>query len=173
MRPVRYQWTGEVWKPFPAFAADCQAEFVEGEARWLDAIQDRSMANHRHYFAALSTAWATLPEDLALRFPTPKDLRKWCLIETGWFIEEQPFVMINPTAALRLCHLLSREYPDDRIYVDPGDTRVVRWKQAKSQSLKAMGAKAFKQSKEDVLNKCAQLIEVTPEELRSNAGKAA
>jgi hypothetical protein len=81
--------------------------------------------------------------------------------------------MINPTAALRLCHLLSQEYPDDRIYVDPGDTRVVRWKQPKSQSVKAMGNRAFKQSKEDVLSKCAQLIEVAPEELKSNAGRAA
>ena len=173
MRPARYRWTGVAWQPLPAFAEDCDKEFVLHEERWLDAHHDRSMASHNHYFAALNTAWATLPEDLALRFPTPQALRKWCLIETGWYIEQQPFVMINPTAALRLCHLLSQEYPDDRIYVDPGDTRVVRWKQPKSQSVKAMGNRAFKQSKEDVLSKCAQLIEVAPEELKSNAGRAA
>jgi hypothetical protein len=161
------------WQPLPAFAEDCDKEFVLHEERWLDAHHDRSMASHSHYFAALNTAWANLPEEWSVRFPNPKALRKWLLIETGWCIEMEPYVLTTIAAAFRLCHELTRQYPDDRIYVNPDDPRQIVWKQAKSQSLRGMGKKDFQRSKDDVLNKASELLEVSREELDSNAGRAA
>jgi hypothetical protein len=173
MKAVRYRWTSGAWKPLPGFIEDCEGEFIEGEERWLEAQHDRSMRSHSHYFAALAEAWANLPEDYRIRFPHPHNLRKWCLIETDWCVEMEPFVLITAGAALRLAHELTKQYPDDRIYVDPADTRTVRWKQAMSQSVKAMGSKAFERSKDDVLNKAADLIGVSVDQLRENAGRAA
>jgi hypothetical protein len=172
-RAVRYRWSKGAWWPFPAFTEDCDREFTEGEAAWLEPHRDRSMASHGHYFIRLTEAWAQLPEDLQTRFPHPHNLRKWLLIETGWRIEMDPFPMRNSEAALRLAHELSRQYPDDRIFVDPSDTRIVRWQQAKSQSMKAMGNRDFQASKDAVLNKAAEIIGVSREELDRNAGRAA
>ena len=173
MRPARYRWTGVAWQPLPAFAEDCDKEFVLHEERWLDAHHDRSMASHNHYFAALNTAWATLPEDLALRFPTPQALRKWCLIETGWYTAPEPFMMATQAEALRHALELSRRHPDDRVYVDPDDPRRVVWKTAKSQSYRAMRKVDFQKSKDDVLRKLSELIGVPTDELERNAGRAA
>lgn len=172
-RAIRYRWTGGAWVPLAPFRLLCEQEFTDGEERWLDAQHDRSMQSHNHYFACLNTAWANLPEEYKIRFPRPHNLRKWCLIETDWCTEMEPFTLVSPTAALRLAHHLSSDYPDDRIYVDPSDTRVVRWKQAMSQSIKAMGKKDFQASKVDVLDKAAELIGVSSEELGRNAGRAA
>jgi len=172
MRAVRYRWTGTAWEPFPAFLSHCQEQFVEGESRWLDEHHDRSPASHNHYFACLHEIWSQLSDELRLQFPRPQNLRKWCLIEAGWMTEMEGFTMVNPTAALRLAHDLSRAYPDDRIFVEPRDPRVVRWQMAKSQSLKAMGKKSFQKSKDDVLAKAAELIGVSVEELQRNAGRA-
>jgi hypothetical protein len=121
----------------------------------------------------LAEIWSQLPEDMAMRFPHSHNLRKWLLIETGWCTEMEPFLMRTSEAALRLAHELSRNYPDDRIYVDPADTCIVRWLQAKSQSMKAMGNKDFQRSKSDVLDKGAELIGISREELDRNAGRAA
>ena len=173
MRAIRYRWTGDAWEPLPQFMLMCAQEFAPSEEAWLDAHFDRSLQSHSHYFAALNTAWANLPEELAQRFPNPTSFRKWLLIETGWCIEMEPYVLTKIEAALRLAHELTRQYPDDRIYVNPDDPRQVIWKQAKSQSMRAMGKKDFQQSKQDVLDKAAELIRVSREELDSNAGKAA
>jgi hypothetical protein len=173
VKPIRYRWISGAWVPFPAFREAADAEFVEGEGCWLDVHRDRSQASHGHYFLRLAEIWGNLPEELQLRFPHPHNLRKWLLIETGWCIEMEPFPMRTSEAALRLAHELSRQYPDDRIYVEPSDTRLVRWFQAKSQSMRAMGNKDFQRSKSDVLDRGAELIGVSREELDRNAGRAA
>src|SRR3974390_704359 len=155
---VRYRWTKGTWVPLPAFAEDCDREFAEGEERWLDTHFDRSMQSHNHYFAALNTSWSNLPEDYRLRFATPQSLRKWCLIEAGWYTTPEPYTLVTPSAALRLAHHLTRDYPADRIYGDPADPRTLVWKIARSQSMRAMGKKDFQASKDAVLDKAAELI---------------
>jgi hypothetical protein len=170
---VRYRWTDGAWVPWRRFAAACEKEFAEGEDRWLEAIEDRSAQSHRHYFACIAEAWANLPEDLALRFPTPQTLRKWALIEAGWFVAMEPFTLTTPSGALRLAACLTKEYPDDRITIDPSDPRTVSWKTAKSQSMRSMGKRDFQRSKDDVLDKISELVGVSAEELARNAGKAA
>src|SRR6516164_749169 len=170
---VRYRWTDGAWVPWRRFAEICDQEFAEGEDRWLEALEDRSPESHKHYFACLNTAWANLHEDLAMRFLTPASLRKWCLIETGWYTAPEPCVMATQAEALRHALELSRRHPDDRVYVDPDDPRRVVWKTAKSQSYRAMRKVDFQKSKDDVLRKLSELIGVPTDELERNAGKAA
>jgi len=170
---VRYRWLKGAWVPWKRFALICDQEFAEGEDRWLEAIEDRSPQSHRHYFACLAEAWQNLPEDLGARFLTPQALRKWALIETGWYTAPEPVMMASNEGALLHAIDLSRRHPYDRVYVDPEDPRRIIWKTAKSQSMRAMRKKDFEQSKRDVLGKVGELIGVPIEELEANAGRAA
>ena len=170
---VMYRWTRGSWVPWRRFTEDCDAEFAEGEDRWLEAIADRSPQSHKHYFACIAEAWANLPERLGARFRTPEALRKWCLIETGWYTAPEPVTMVNQEEALRHALDLSRRHPDDRIYVDSEDPRRLIWKTAKSQNYRAMRKADFQASKDAVLQKLGELIGVPVEELERNAGRAA
>ena len=153
--PQVFQWDGEVMRPMRPKLAD--QSFVVGERYTLDVFQPRSMASHNHYFATLAELWRNLPEDQAERFPTDEAFRKHCLIMTG-YRDEQTFVASSKAEAIRLAAFLRPI--DDTAVVVVKDCVVRRWT-AKSQSMRAMGAKEFRQSKDDVLAYAAGLVGVS------------
>lgn len=156
-----FRWTGEVMEPLRSFAKRCDAEFTVGEVYNLEAIEARSAASHRHYFAAVNEAWQNLPEDAAERFPTSEHLRKWCLIRAG-YAEHRQIVASSKAEAQRLAAFVK---PMDTYAVVTARECVVTVYTAESQSQKAMGKKRFQESKNAVLSLLAAMIGTGPLEL--------
>lgn len=118
----------------------------------------RSKKSHDHYFVLVEEAWANLPEYEADRYPTSEHLRKAALIRAG-YRDERSIVCASKAEAERVAAFIKPI--DDYAIVIPREA-VVTVYTAQSQSKKAMGAKAFQESKEAVLGVLAQMIGVEP-----------
>jgi hypothetical protein len=167
--PILYEWHGDCMKPVGRFAKECDRLFVIGERYKLAEHADRSQASHGHYFAALAEAWANLPEREAERHMTAEHLRKYALIKCG-YADQQDFVTNSKAEAIRLAAVIGSI--DEYAVVTISGNVVTRWT-AQSQSMRAMGKKAFQESKQSVLDYVAGLVGVSPDELSSNAARAA
>ena len=155
---IPFRWTGEVMEQLRSFAKRSNAEFTVGEVYNLEAIEQRSAASHRHYFAAVNEAWQNLPEDAAERFPTSEHLRKWCLIRAG-YAEHRQIVASSKAEAQRLAAFVK---PMDTYAVVTARECVVTVYTAESQSMKAMGKQRFQESKTAVLELLAAMIGSDP-----------
>jgi hypothetical protein len=161
MKPLAFQWNGIAMVPSPRSQAMAEKQFVDGQFYNMVVEESRSANTHRHQFAEIHDAWLNLPEHWAAHFPTSEHLRKYALIKAGFCdVEDYP-------------HGKPRRLAIDTysiVVVGEHATTVYR---AKSQSRKAMGAKDFQASKQAVLDIISAMIEVTPETLQQNAGRAA
>ncbi len=164
---ILFDWDGEAMIPRSQSAADRQ--YVVGESYRLAVHEPRSVNSHNHFFAAVNEAWRNLPEHLAERHPTADHLRKWALIKAG-YRDERVIVCANAAEAQKMVAFVGA-MDDYAIVVRQHD--VVTVFTAKSQSQKAMGKKAFQESKQDVLDVLSDMVGVTSQELQQNAGRAA
>jgi hypothetical protein len=192
-RPVVFKWQtvevvnpddGEAVRvkamvPLPRFGNVCAAQFSDGEEYVLAPLEERSMASHGQYFAAVHEAFLNLPETISNRFPSSEHLRKWALIECDWF-DEKEFYCPDEAFARGLATFVRTEDEYARISVHrPADVNPVydTWKviirRAKSQSMAAMGKEAFEQSKRAVLDLLEHLTAVDRGALMKNAGRSA
>jgi hypothetical protein len=146
----------------PRFKRQCDRQYVVGEEYVLTVLEPRSRATHSHYFACVSEGWKNLPEDIAVDFPSSEHLRKWCLCKTGW-ATMKTFPCESHDHARSLA-IFARSADEFAVIEVRGE--IVRIHQAKSQSAAAMGKEEFQKSKSDVLDKIAELIDVTPKQLR-------
>lgn len=168
--PLIYRWDGEAMTPATQrFAKEADRQFVVGEEYPLIVHEQRSAVSHRHYFAMVYDAWASLPEHLALDIPTPEHLRKRALIMSG-YRDERTLIASSKAEARRLAAFIKPM--DDYAVVSVKDNVVVVFT-AKSQSLRAMDRAEFQKSKEAVLMALADMLSVTPAELLKNAGEVA
>ena len=184
-----------VMVPRPRYAAQAAHQFLLGEEYVLDEVDERSMASHKQYFAALKSGYDNLPENVGFRtkadgsfvldgsgnriprWRTPEHYRKWLLIECG-FYDEREIEEETKFGATRLAKalpaLLAWIWPDEayvRIFIR--DTKVVV-QRAKSQSLRAMKTKkAFEESKKAVLDLNDSLTGVEPGTHWREAGSSA
>lgn len=147
-------------------------QYAQGEEYPLIVLEPRDRKSHNHYFAALDNAFDNLPESIAARWPTSEHMRKWVLIETGWY-EEKEFECPDEKFAKRLALFIRTEDEYARISVHrPTDTRD-HWKvivrRAMSQEHAAMGREAFQKSKWDVLNYLEEIIGLARGALMKNA----
>lgn len=161
--PILCQWDGEAFRPVGRSARDADARFVVGERYTLLEEKPRSGAQHRMFFASVNEAWSNLPECLAREFATPDHLRRYALIMTG-YRDERTLVASSRAEALRIAAFLR---PVDPFAVIVQEGAVVRVLTARSQSMKAMGAKDFKASMDAVLDYLAQMIGTDPAALRN------
>ena len=170
MRPgaLPFVWDGDAMVPRKGFAKRADAMFVIGQTYIMAEEQERSSASHRHQFAWLREAWASLPDDLTERFPTSEHLRKWCLVKTG-YADSRQIVCASKAEARRLASFIK---PMDEYAVVTVSESVVTVYTAKSQSVRAMGAKVFQASKQAILDFIADMIGVTPQTL-AQQGEAA
>lgn len=134
--------------------------FVVGEIYRCDVIEERSIATHNHFFAQLHDQWMSLPDHLAVQFPTADTLRKHALIMTG-FRRERKFVASSEKEARKLAAFLKPQTSDDDYaIVSLAGTAVVEWK-AQSQSRQAMPEKGrFQASKVAVLEYVDEMLGV-------------
>lgn len=162
--PIPCTWTDEgTFKPLPRFAKMADQHYAVGEVVPLVQHHDRSAQSHSHYFASLTEAWRNLPEDQAERFPSVEHLRKWCLVRAG-YANSQAVVCESAAEAKRFIALAKSL---DEFCVVTIREKVATVFTAKSQSMKAMGAREFQDSKSKVLDECARLIGVDPSALSS------
>jgi hypothetical protein len=143
--------------PLDRYHNVCARQYGEDGEYTLVPLEERSMKSHNAYFAQLHSAFQNLPETLAARWPTEEHMRKWVLIETGWF-EEKEFPYEGRDArrhAKLLATFIRTQSEFARISTHRvSDTKVlVIVRTAKSQSKVGMPTKAeFEKSKRDVLD---------------------
>jgi len=153
----------------PRSRAQADRYYAEGELYALEETHARSDATHRHFFATLHDAWLNLPETMAPQYQTPEHFRKRLLIQAG-YCDEQQIVFATENDAVKAASLVLGR--DDYCVTNVEGRTLTIWT-AKSQSVRAMGAKDFQASKTAVLELAASLIGTTPETLTQNAGQAA
>jgi hypothetical protein len=169
MRPVMFQWNGTVMIPQPRFLPLCSKQYAVGEEYPLLPVEERSMASHNQYFAAIADGWHNIPESMAARWPSEEHLRKWCLIETNFFNESE-FDFESVDKAKRFAAFYRKVDDYARIFVHE---KKVIIRVAKSQSLAAMGKDTFQASKTAVLDLIENLIGVKSGTLRKEGGQSA
>lgn len=155
---IQCVWTGAAFAPSTPFQARLAADrFGEGEVVAVSAENERSAKSHRHYFAALKDIWLNLPERCASEqwAQSPEHLRKYLLIRAG-FCDTHTLPCSSAAEARRVAAFMRPV--DEFSIVLAREATVVRYV-AKSQSAKAMGAKAFRASKDAVLAAGAALLE--------------
>lgn len=133
---------------------DCDRHFVVGETAAWEPRPDRSDKSHAHYFAVINDAWASLPETMAGRFPSSEHMRKWALIKAG-YCNTDAIVLESPMDAMAVAAYARRR---DGYAVVSVVGNVVTTYTAQSQSKKAMGRKAFGESKQRVLDVLSELV---------------
>ena len=157
--PIQFRWDGEAMIPASQFwSRKADQEFVVGEVYKLVEHHDRSGVSHRHFFAVVNEAHGNLPDDRLEQYPTPEHLRKKALIWKG-YRDERTLVATSAAEAQRIAAFVK---PSDDYAVVVVKDAVVRIWTAKSQSTKAMGAKQFQDSKQDVLDFIDDLLGVEP-----------
>ncbi len=161
--PILFRWTGETMEPLPRFAKRCDEQYTVEEIYRLDAVEERSQASHGHYFASVHDRWLSLPDAIAIQFPTPDALRKHALIMQG-FRRERKFVASSEKEARKLAAFLRPQTADDDYaIISLHGNVVVEWK-ALSQSYKAMPEKGqFQRSKQAVLDYLDDMLGIKTE----------
>jgi len=159
--PILARWDGERLEPARRHAKTLAASLVIGEWYFVEVVEQRSMASHRHYFAQLTEIWRSIPEEVGERYPSVESFRKACLIACG-FCHKTEAVCATNRQALALAATIGRM--DDYALVEVRDRALAVWT-ADSQSLKAMGKETFQKSKQAVLEWTAAQIGARPEEL--------
>ena len=139
-----------------------------GERVTLTLERSRSMASHRHQFAWVRDAWASLPEALAGApwAASPETLRKHALIARG-FCDVAVLDCGTATTARRVhAALMSAETTRHGYAVGQVRGPVVTIWTPQSQSVRAMGAARFKESKEAVMDWIAMQAELAARDAR-------
>ncbi|QRG06136.1 hypothetical protein EZH22_24620 [Xanthobacter dioxanivorans] len=168
--PIPTQWDGEAFVPVSQrFAKLADKFFVVGEVYALVVEQPRSGASHNHQFAWLHDAWMNLPEDIAPLYPTEVHLRKRALIAAGYFTE----VAIDAGSRAAAARIVAAVPALDEFAFAKIEGSTVLIRRAKSQSMRAMGAKQFYESKAAIMHVIADMLGVTPADLQKNAGGVA
>jgi len=149
--PLYFAWNGSAMEPLARFSRLAERSFTSGHAYRLIVEEERSVAAHKHYFAAVREAFMNLREPWDVAFPNEDALRKYCLIKAGF---------CNVTKIVG-----SRRVPIDGYAIVLNEDGVTTVYQAKSQSMKAMGPAEFAKSKQAVLDILADMTGTTPEQL--------
>lgn len=169
--PLLWSWDAEAlaMRPRPAFVAEAMRQFVAGGIYRLGEIEQRSLASEGHQFAWLKEAWRNLPEAYAQEMPSPEHLRKWALIQAGYF--NQTIIDVGSNAiAIAVADVLRGRSEFAHVVARDG---LVVMREAKSQSRREMDKEEFQASKTAIMEIVAGMIGVTSDQLQANAGRAA
>lgn len=168
-RPVVFVWDGNAMIPLPRFHNVCAAQFeINGEYP-LMIVENRSMASHNHYFAALHEAYLNLAEEYTQEFDSEEHLRHWCLCREG-YCTTTTYVMNTAEDARQLRDALKTMNKSTIVSVNGNIAKVYN---PESQSLASMKKERFEASKAAVLARAASMARTTPAELKKNAGRSA
>lgn len=168
--PIKFIWDGESLTPSRQFMARlADQHLVIGETYTMVEHHERSMKSHNHFFASVAEAWGNLPDHMLDEFPSPEHLRKKALIRKG-YCDERSIVCASKAEAMRLAAFMK---PMDDYAIIVAREAVVTVYTAKSQKIKAMGARDFQKSKEDVFAFIDGLLNLPAGASQKHTGRAA
>lgn len=153
MVPLTYMGDGQFQAP-RGFVARCDKDLVIGETLHWEISHERSAKSHAHYFATIHDAWANLPERLAMDFPSSEHMRKHALIKAGFCTMTKLVFRTNADAITGSATMAAM----DTYAICDVTGNVVTVYRAQSQSVRAMGAKTFQDSKDKVLAVISEII---------------
>lgn len=166
MNQQPFKWDADRAVMVPLRRSAALKYYVDEQVYTLEEVQERSLASHNGYFAALHESWLNLPEREAERFVSEEHFRKYCLIRTG-FYTTRDVVCSTKAEAERIAGFARQMSPYAVVTVK--DKTVTAF-EAKSQSYRSMTKQEFQDSKTKVLDYAASLIGTTRKELEQNAG---
>lgn len=178
VRPAMFRWqeaevrlpgikpvTLKVMIPHKRFRKLCESQFAAGEDYPLAPVENRSMASHNHFFASIQEAFDNLPEAWAQEFPSAEHMRKWVLIEVGFFhLEEHDFDTEKDAKTFASAVRRRDEYARIKRV---GSSVLI--KTAKSQDHRSMKKEEFQASKVAVLEYLSEVIGVKRQEIENSA----
>lgn len=186
IRTVLARWNAAdlTFKVVNAYGRIARGQFVDGEDYPLDIKEQRSSAEHKHYWASVTNVWNHIQdEETKAILNTPSKLRQWALVQAGW-CDVTVFGPLTKRAAInaaRKAALHFRHFRGEDDYVeivvrqshDEETGEIDGWavviKTPKSQSRAAMDKEAFRASKRDVLDLLSGAIEVKRRDLEQSA----
>ena len=168
---IRARWADGTLQPVGDHSSRVLQALQPGELITATISRQRSDRSHRHQFAWLAEAWRNLPETEqdAPWAASPETLRKHALIATG-YAHSAAIDAGSAAAAQRMVPYLTNLATAAHGYalVQCRGSSIVVWT-PESQSVRAMGAQRFQESKDAILAHIAALLEVHPDQLRSAA----
>ena len=138
--------------------------YKRGDRVIIEIYAPRSAAWEKKFFALVNTAWQNLPADIQENFPSPSDLRKWALIETGHFHERRGVFASNAKAQEFM--MASRPADDYVLFSNNGAVLVER--RPRSMRRDSMNREEFNKAADDVIACLAKLLGVSQSELESS-----
>ncbi|WP_316205777.1 hypothetical protein [Bradyrhizobium sp. SZCCHNS1012] len=168
---VIYEWTGEVMRPLAYHKELAAREFEPGKRYKLIEFNERSEVTHDHFFATVTAYWQHWPENYERELPSADHLRKHALIRTGHYIQT---VMAHPSVQAATFYVSQFkqyvDYAEGSIVAGANGVATVM-RIAKTQKKNVMEAEEFQKSKQDVLEFCASVTGVAPEDMKREAKK--
>lgn len=168
-RPILFVRVDNHMMPLPRFQKLFDDMYAVGEEYPLMPLEQRSLASHNHYFAALTEAFDNLAEEYAQEFDSVEHLRHWCLCMEG-FCTQTRYPLNTAEDARTLRKVLKHQ--DNSTIVKVVGTDVIVYT-PESQSMAAMKKEKFEASKAAVLARAAAMARTTSAELKKNAGRSA
>lgn len=171
MTLIRARWVatdkGGFFKPDVCQPSDPCHGLTNGQSVVLDIICSRSGKSHRHAFAELDAAWATLPESLqtAPWAANPETFRKHLLIVCG-YSDSRVITTASPVEARHIASVLSQLANAAHGYCicDVRGGVITLWT-PQSMSYKAMSRDEFQSVKAALLDAAANLLGTTADRI--------
>jgi hypothetical protein len=166
---ILWKWDGACMRPTAGHQSRASIKFVQGRTYRLEE-RDRSAESHDHYMACVQKVWENLPEGLPYKWANVTEMRRWALIQAGYFDEVKiPCEDLETAGSVSLKMKKMLRAIDKYSQIDVGeegmeDFTLIIWV-ARSQSYSAMTRKEFEASKEAVLRLLGEIIGTTPEQL--------
>ena len=160
---IRARWQDGVLRPL----TNAPLGLDDGEVVFVEIERGRSGVSHRHQFAWVHDAWASLPEALQSQpwAETPETLRKHALIACGYAQTYTLDCGREATARRVKAALCAAEAGKHGYAVGRVAGAVVQVWVPESQSVRAMGGKRFQESKTAIMDWIAAKLAVRPADL--------
>lgn len=175
---IIYDWTGEVMRPLPFHLDLCLRTFESGKRYKLTQARQRSRESHGHYFAVVTRYWENWPHGYERKFPNADQLRKHALIRTGWYVQ----IVMAHSCSESAVHYVTTfkrqiDYAEGSIVTTERGTatvmRVAVTQQLLGDDGVGMDDEEFQKSKQSVLDFCASVTGISPEQMGREVKKGA
>lgn len=153
----------------PFFLQLANDRYEEGKRYYLNVPEEESNKERGFYFLAEKEYWMNLPEHIAHRFPSPKHLRAYCLIETGFYKERHTDCLTEDKAVELMLWMkkkdeYSRYQIDGSVVVEQTPMGMKKGEASPKEARKARSA---------VLELLSEITGITVVAMKKNAGQSA
>ncbi len=174
LRPLPFEWDGNVLRPVERYRALAERQFRAGQTYVLEPHDPISHRERRFYHASIKDAWDNLSPEMQKHFPTADRLRKWALVQANWRIQNFITCESEASAARHAAFLIKADDHGEMFVDHRGD--VVRVFKARTQKVGDpddgyMTPEEWKRSKDDVLTILSGTLGVTKKQLEKEGAR--